>query len=206
MTTERYVEVFADVGCPFTHIGLRRFVERRAQLGRDDVRLWVRAWPLEIVNGKPLDPHFIAEEIDEIRPQVATDLFGGFVESAFPDTTMPAMALAALAYDRDLATGELVSLAVRDAVFEHGDDVTDPAVLAAIADAYDLDAEAIDPARVQADHTEGVERGVVGSPHFFTLDGAFFCPSLDVSRNEHGQLQVVPDAAAFDAFVASCLR
>jgi predicted DsbA family dithiol-disulfide isomerase len=206
MTTERYVEVFADVGCPFTHIGLRRFVDRRAELGRDEVHLWVRAWPLEIVNGTPLDAHFVAEEIDEIRPQVATDLFAGFVESAFPATTTPAMALAALAYDRDLATGEQVSLALRDAVFERGHDVADPAVLAAIAEAHHLDAGAIDPARVQSDHTEGVERGVIGSPHFFTLDGGFFCPSLDVSRNEHGQLQVVPDAAAFDAFVASCLR
>ena len=28
------IEVFADVTCPFTHVGLRRFVERRGELGR----------------------------------------------------------------------------------------------------------------------------------------------------------------------------
>ena len=55
------IEVFADVACPFTHIGLRRLVEQRAALGRDDVTLLVRAWPLELVNGKPLDPAFIYE-------------------------------------------------------------------------------------------------------------------------------------------------
>jgi hypothetical protein len=52
----RLVEVFADVGCPFAHVGLRRFVERRDELGRDDVVLWVRAWPLELVNARPA-PH-----------------------------------------------------------------------------------------------------------------------------------------------------
>ena len=55
------VEVFADVLCPFTHVGLPRFVDRRRALGRADVTLQVRAWPLEIVNGQPLDPPFIAE-------------------------------------------------------------------------------------------------------------------------------------------------
>ncbi|HPB44475.1 MAG TPA: hypothetical protein PLP95_01340 [Microthrixaceae bacterium] len=68
MTT---IEVFADVGCPFAHISLHRFVARRAEMGRSDVRLHVRAWPLELVNATPMDPEFIAEEIDEIRPQVA---------------------------------------------------------------------------------------------------------------------------------------
>ena len=86
------VEVFADVACPFTHVGLRRFVERRAELGRGDVTLWVRAWPLEIVNSEPLDPHFIAEEIDDIREQVAPTLFAGFVEGSFPASSLPGLA------------------------------------------------------------------------------------------------------------------
>jgi len=47
---ETVIEVFADVACPFTHVGLKSFVARRAGLGRDDVILRVRAWPLEIVN------------------------------------------------------------------------------------------------------------------------------------------------------------
>ena len=74
------IEVFADVTCPFTHVGLRRLVDLRTQLGRPDVHLRVRAWPLEIVNGQPLDPDFIAEEVDDIRGQVAPDLFEGFAQ------------------------------------------------------------------------------------------------------------------------------
>lgn len=109
------IEVFADVSCPFTHVGLRRLVNLRDELGRSDVHLRVRAWPLEVVNGHPLDPDFIAEEVEEIRDQVAADLFTGFTATAFPATTLPALALADAAYARDVQTGERVSLALRDA-------------------------------------------------------------------------------------------
>jgi SAM-dependent methyltransferase len=48
------VEVFADVGCAFSHLGLRRFVDARRSAGRADVALHVRAWPLQLVNGTPI--------------------------------------------------------------------------------------------------------------------------------------------------------
>ena len=88
------IEVFADVACPFTHVGLRRVVDRRTQLGRHDVTLLVRAWPLEVVNGQPLDPRFIAEEVDDIRQQVAPTLFAGFTEASVPTSSLPALSLA----------------------------------------------------------------------------------------------------------------
>ena len=108
MSTARRVEVYADLGCPFTHVGLRRFVERRAEAGRDDIALVVLAWPLEIVNGRPLDPAFIAEEVDEIREQVAPGVFAGFDPAAFPATSIPGMGLAARAYEQGAAVGEAV--------------------------------------------------------------------------------------------------
>src|SRR5512144_512187 len=107
------IEVFADVVCPFTHVGLRRFVDRRAELGRADVTLRVRAWPLEIVNGQPLDPHFVAEEIDDIRRQIAPTLFRRFTETAFPSSSLPALTLAAAAYTASLTTRPQVGLSLR---------------------------------------------------------------------------------------------
>lgn len=197
------VEVFADVGCPFTHVGLRRFVERREELGRPDVRLLVRAWPLEVVNGQPLDPAFIAEEVDDIRQQVAPDLFAGFDEAAFPASSLPALALADAAYQAGAEVGEAVSLELRDRLFERGEDVADAEVLGSVATAHGLDGLG-DPARVEADHAEGVARGVIGSPHFFTADGGFFCPALDVGRDAQGHLRIVADPAGWEAFLASC--
>jgi len=198
------IEVFADVACPFTHIGLLRFVERRQAAGRPDVRLRVRAWPLEIVNGAPLDPHFIADEVDEVRAQVAPSLFAGFTESAFPSSSLPAMALAEAGYRADLDTGERVSLAVRDLLFEQGEDISSPDVLARVASDHGIAPEDEDLAAVHAGYALGVRRGVIGSPHFFTPAGGFFCPALDVSRDADGHLRVVADPDAFDAFVSSC--
>lgn len=201
---ETVVEVFADIGCPFTHVGLRRFVERRAELGRDDVVLHVRSWPLEIVNGRPLDPAFIAEEVDEIREQAAPDMFAGFVESSFPASSLPALALAAAAYEHDLRTGERVSLELRDLLFEQGVDVGDVAVLRHLADENGVTVDLDDTTRVHADHTAGAARHVTGSPHFFTSAGGFFCPALDVRRDTDGHLRITADPAGFDRFVADC--
>jgi predicted DsbA family dithiol-disulfide isomerase len=201
------IEVFADVGCPFTHVGLRRFVERRdADPALAEVRLRVRSWPLEVVNGRPLDPDFIAEEVDEIREQVAGDLFRAFDPAAFPATSLPAMALAAVGYGMDLATGEAISLELRDLLFERGRDVADIGVLTEVADrhgvAIDLDDPPVD--LVLADHAEGEARGVQGSPHFFTPAGAFFCPSLDISRDADGHLRITADPVGFEQFLDSC--
>ncbi len=202
--TPTIVEVFADIGCPFTHVGLRRFVEVRARAGREDVNLLVRSWPLELVNGAPLDAHFIAEEVDDLRRQIAPDLFGGFREDTFPATSVPALALAAAAYRQGLDVGEQVSLELRDLVFEQGVDVAEGDVLAAVADRHGV-VRALDHDAVLADLDEGKRRSVTGSPHFFTASGGFFCPALDIHRGTDGHLQIAFDPDGFDQFIAAAL-
>ena len=59
----RTVEVFADVLCPFTHVGLHTLIDRRGERGLAEPLLRIRAWPLELVNGAPLDPSHIGAEI-----------------------------------------------------------------------------------------------------------------------------------------------
>jgi predicted DsbA family dithiol-disulfide isomerase len=202
MSVAEVVEVFADVCCPFTHVGLVRFVEAREARGGGP-RLHVRSWPLELVNGRPLDPGFIAEEVEEIRAQVAADLFTGFREDAFPPSSLPAMALAAAAYERGLATGEDVSLALRRALFEDGLDISDPSVLGAVAAEHGLALDDAAEDAVRAEWELGKARGVIGSPHFFTPGGGFFCPALDIARVD-GHLRITGDEAGFGAFLASC--
>lgn len=196
------VEVFADVWCPFAHVGLRRFVTEREARGGGPL-LRVRAWPLELIDGAPLDPASVAHEIDQIRASAAPELFAGFDAERFPSTTLPALELTAAAYRQSPDLGEAVALELRDRLFERGEDVGDPAVLAAVADRHGLDA-AVDDHGVaaRADWKEGTRRGVTGSPHFFTPDGDFFCPSLDV-RTVDGVLRVSDDPEGFAAFVAS---
>ena len=198
----RVVEVFADVVCPFTHVGLRRFVQARAEAGATEVALRVRAWPLELVNGEPLDADFVAEEIADLRAQVAGDLFTGFDPAAFPASTIGLLGLVEVAYEQGLTTGESVSLALRDALFERGRPVADPGVLAAIAADHGVtppDAETA-AALVEASWAAGQERGVIGSPHFFLSDDSWFCPGLDIERQGH-HLHIEADEGPFREFL-----
>ena len=58
----QHIEVFADVVCPFTHVGLRRL--RGARPEGNGTKFLVRAWPLEWVNGTPLAAELVGREID----------------------------------------------------------------------------------------------------------------------------------------------
>lgn len=203
LATMRTVEVFADILCPFTHVGLRTLIDRRGHHGLTEPRLRIRAWPLELINGKPLDPHHIAAEISALRASVRPDLFAGFSVDSFPKTSMTAFALTAAA-DRtgDPALVEDVGIALRNAVFEEGLDIGLPEVVEPLAERFGLeplDAEATSAA-VRADWDEGRTRGVIGSPHFFTGDGgSWFCPSLAISRDEVGDFVIAwkQDTEAF---------
>ena len=176
-------------------------------MGRDDVVLRIRAWPLELVNGEPLDPSVTAEHIADLRTQVAPDLFAGFDPRHFPRTSLPALAVATTAYRRDDRTGEVVSFALRDALFEEGCDISRPEVLARIAATHGIGPIGPEDDRaVLAEWQEGRSRSVKGSPHFFCGEREVFCPSLDIEKDEAGQLQIQRNAEDLDAFLVGCLQ
>ena len=118
------IEVFADIWCPFAHVGLRAIEEQCVRTGRADVAIWVRGWPLELVNGAPLDPTVTWEHAENLREQVAPKLFRHLDVDRFPSSTLDALALANRAYRTDLQVGERVSFALRDALFEEGRDIS----------------------------------------------------------------------------------
>lgn len=203
----RLVDVYADVSCPFAHFSLRRFTEGRRQADAEHVRLRVRAWPLELANGEPLAAAKVADEIADLRAQVAGDLFGGFDRTAFPSSTIAILGTATGAYQHGADIGEAFNLAIRDALFEQGRPVGDPAVLAEIAARFDLHVP--DPAAaraaVDADFAEGRRRGVTGSPYFIVDGSPFFCPTLDIERyGEHLRIDI--DEAELDRFIGRALQ
>jgi predicted DsbA family dithiol-disulfide isomerase len=203
----KVIEVFADIWCPFAHVGLRCVVERRAQLKQEDAVLHVRSWPLELVNGAPLDPKTTADHVQELRTQVAPDLFQRFDPTHFPTTTLPALAWVHAAYEMDMKRGEAVSLALRNALFENGVDISDPDALSDIVRAEGVDSfDVTDEQAVLADWHEGKERGVKGSPHFFCGDADAYCPSLDIFKDGTGHLEVKRNIEVLDAFLESCFK
>lgn len=197
------IEVFADIVCPFTHVGLRRLSEERHTRNRR-LSLRVRAWPLEWVNGAALAPELLSKEIEALRAVVAPDLFSGFDATLFPMTSIPAFGLVAAAYAVDYAVGAAVGLAVRDALFEHGEDVSADDVLWSIGHRFDV--EPLDPkaaeAAVRTDWERGKARAVQGSPHFFVGDHGWFCPSLEI-RHDDDRFDVSVSGESMDDFYAA---
>lgn len=200
------VEVFADVTCPFAHVGLRRFVARRQEVSGSRPVLRVRAWPLELVNGKPLESSAVARHVEELREQVAPDLFRGFDSDLVPASSMRALELVAAAYDVDDSVGERVSLVVRDALFEHGIDLGNPEVLAGIAATEGITVNAGDAKRIVLhDYDEGKRRQVRGSPEFFIDGKGWYCPSLNIEKVGDA-LRIEPDIEKVEAFLAACFN
>jgi len=197
------LEVFADVACPFAHVGLARFRAVRAERGQTEPVLRVRAWPLELVNGKPFNGPSLTPKIEALRADVAPGMFAGFDEEHFLTTSVPAMVAEAAAYRAGVETGERFSFAVRHALFEDGLDVSHDEVLHCLRVAHDVPTPtAADEAAVREDLAEGKRRGVAGSPHFFTPDGDFYCPSLDIDHDANGY-DVSFDAAGFHRFAVA---
>ena len=200
------LEVYADIWCPFAHVGLRAAARERLRLGRNDVELIIRAWPLELVNAVPLDPVTTAHHVADLRAQVAPDLFARFDPTTFPTTTIPALALASAAYRLSAPLGEAVSFALREAIFERGLDVGKPEVLAEIAKFFGLDpVVTFDEAPVLDEWRSGQQRGVKGSPHFFCGDSEAFCPALDIERDAEGHLRLRRSSQELAEFLDGCL-
>jgi predicted DsbA family dithiol-disulfide isomerase len=200
MTT---IEVYADITCPFAHVGLKRVAEHvRAMSAPADVV--IHAWPLEWVNGAPLAVDAVLVKAEALTAQLGIHDFSGLRADRWPASTIPALDLVAAAYERDASTGLAVSLDVRAALFERGEDIGDPEVLGRIAAAHDLPApSAPTSARVQADYDHGRAIGVKGSPHYFVGSTDFFCPALDLGHDPDGHLTARYDADMLDQFFAS---
>ena len=196
------VEVYADITCPFTHVGLKRVVEHVNAMS-EPAEVIVRAWPLEWVNGAPLAVDAVLVKAASLTEQLGVDDFSELRADAWPTSTIPALNLAASAYARNAATGLAVSLDLRTALFERGENVGDADVLARIAAAHDLPAPRIDTnAAVRADYDGGLARGVKGSPHFFVASEDFFCPALDLGHDADGHLTARFDADMLADFFA----
>ena len=147
----------------------------------------------------------MAPKVAALRRTVAPDLFNGFAVEAFPRSTLPALASATAAYREARDLGEQFSVLVRDALFEHGRDVSDPDVLADLrATLGSPDPSPVDDDAVAADYREGIIRGVIGSPHFFTSDSDFFCPSLDIATVDD-ELTVTFDDDGFGRFLSAVM-
>jgi predicted DsbA family dithiol-disulfide isomerase len=196
------IEVFAEITCPFAYVGLQHVVDHVAALD-EPIEVIVRAWPLEWVNGAALAFDGVETKAAALREQLGVDAFNGLEADSWPSSTIPALGLAAAAYQVDVPTGLAVSTDLRHAVFELGVDISDPDALTEIAGAHGVGFDFGDDRAVRTDYDDGQARGVKGSPHYFVASNDFFCPALDLGRDADDHLIARFDPDGLARFLAS---
>ena len=125
---------------------------------------------------------------------------------ALPTTTLPALACAHAANRHGTATGEAVSLALREALFEAGLDIS--RAPGAGRDRRTVWRGPAGPPRRgwrARRLARGNGAGRQGLTTLLLRGPDAFCPSLDISRDGQGHLTVKPDFEALDAFLKGCV-
>ena len=177
------IVVWSDLTCPWAHVAVARLHRARAESGLvDDVRLDHRAFPLELLNGRPT-PKLILDA--EIPVAGALEPGAGWQMWQRPPWQYPGTVLLALeavqaakeqslraaeALDRDLRVaffGQSRPISMRDVVLDVAERCAevDEGVLAKAL----VDGSARRALMDQADEAAGP--GVKGSPHLFLPDG-----------------------------------
>lgn len=200
---QKLLEVFADISCPFTHVGLAKVAEEVDKLDIA-VEIVVRSWPLEWVNGEIFAPDVMRAKVDAIGNHLGSHYFAGFDEQTWPTTTIGALNLAAEAYEVSNAKGLEVNLRLRSELFEHGRNVGDLGFLTELAVELGLPTPQPEAsAAVETDYEDGKRRGVRGSPEFWIDGQVFFCPSLQIGHDERGLLTAEFDPAGIDDLLSA---
>jgi predicted DsbA family dithiol-disulfide isomerase len=155
----------------------------RDELGLgDSVRFDHRAFPLELVNGRPTPRSTLDAEIPvagALEPGAGWQVWQGG-ESAYPVTTLLAMEAVQAARKQSLAASEALDLALRVAFFADSRCISlRNVILDAAGESVAVDVDALADAldhgrarrRVMEDFEEAGRGAVQGSPHLFLPDG-----------------------------------
>ena len=193
------VVLFSDIGCPWATLAVHRLLTTRADLDLDDaVRIEHRAFPLEVVNGKPTPKRTLDAEIPVVGA-AATD-FGFTIwqadASEWPVTTLPALEAVEAAKQQSLEASEQLDYGLRRAFFAESRCISIPEVIVDVArqcpavDADELAAalERGDSRAEMLEHHRRHEEAVKGSPHVFVPGGQeFHNPGIEMHwEGEHG--------------------
>jgi predicted DsbA family dithiol-disulfide isomerase len=178
------IVVFADVGCPFAHIGLHRLLDTRARLDLDDaVALDIRAFPLELFNDRPTPKHSLDLEIAALSQAVPEAGWQAWSDRdyRFPVTMLPPMEAVQAAKLQSFRAAEQLDHRLRTAFFAESRCISmRHEILACAAECAAVDVaaltEALDDGRArrtvidQWEQSQGED--ILGSPHLFLPDGS----------------------------------
>jgi predicted DsbA family dithiol-disulfide isomerase len=195
------VVVFSDIACPWAHLAVHRLHRARRRLGLEGrVALAHRAFPLELINGRPTPKRIVDAEVPvagALAPAAGWQVWHR-PEWEWPVTTLPALEAVRAAGLQSLRAAEELDLGLRRALFAQSRCVSMLSVILDVAagcehlDATAL-ASALDDGRARRAVMDDLEvaRGteVQGSPHLFLAGGSsVFNPGVRVRwEGEHGR-------------------
>lgn len=207
--------VYADIACPWASLTLHGLRRARRRRGLQNLRIDLRAYPLELVNKRPIAKRTLDAEMPVV---------GGLDESLgwqvwrrpqyeFPVSTLLALEAVQAAKRRDvggLAASDQLDAALRRALFAESRCITLlPEILDVAASCDRVDEQALAKAlhlgsgraEVMTQWRRAKDRAVHGSPHVFLPDGReWFNPGVEV-RWTSGQDGGFPMVLSYDPTV-----
>lgn len=174
------IVVFADLGCPWAHVGVHRLHAARKRVGRS-VSIDVRVFPLEIINSQPTPFRGLQNEIpvlSEMEPDAGWELWAGDA-TTWPVTTLLSMEAVEAAKEQGLDASAQLDHALRRALFGESRCISMRHVIlevAASCTGVDVPAlaAALDDGRARRSMLDGYRTAadaIQGSPHYFLADG-----------------------------------
>lgn len=209
------IVVFADLGCPWAHVGVHRLHSARQRLGLEaSVGMDVRAFPLEIINAQPTPFKGLQNEIPELavmEPDAGWELWTADA-TTWPVTTLLPMEAVEAAKEQSLEASATLDHALRRALFGQSRCISMRHVIldvAATCEGLDVPAlvEALDDGRARRPMLDGYTSAagaIEGSPHYFLADGtALHNPGVDFhwDKAQHRIVIDCDDPSVYDDLV-----
>lgn len=183
--------IWGDIACPWATLAVFRLHRIRARLDlQARVRFDLRAFCLELVNGRPTPKSVLDSEVPVVaalEPDAGWRMWQA-PESQYPVSTFTALAAVEAAKAQGLPASERLDLALRRALFSESRCISILPIVEEVAGAADLDVAALRQelssgrpfTAVLRQHSERDSWGVTGSPHLFLPDGhSVFNPGIE---------------------------
>ena len=183
MSEPRVIVVWSDIACPWATLAVHHLVAARDRAGmQGQIVLDHRAFPLEVINGRPTPKITLDAEIPvagALAPAFGFRLWEAPAHE-FPVSTLLALEAVQAAKAQSLPASEALDLALRRALFADSRCITMRHVILEVA----AECATVDAARLEDDLDHGRHRALVmadqrqaetievkGSPHVFLPDG-----------------------------------
>lgn len=198
------IAVVSDIACPWAHVAIHRLERERRQRGLDvELPLDHRAFPLEIINGRPTPKDVLDREIplcEGLEPEAGWAQPGD--PWAFPVSTLPALEAVQAAKEQGPAESAALDVALRRAMFAEWRCIAVFPIVFEVAsevDGLDVDRlrDEIRTGRPRAELWQDLDRlaaEVPGSPTFVLPDGSMVHnPGVELGTDAEGSPTIERD-------------